>query len=75
MSHKPKRPVNLILAAQILTAGESIDEEKMLKAAMSTLPQESLHLLVAVDPRNLFTSLSTKRSSIGYSIRANVNAV
>lgn len=74
-SHKSKRPVKSVGAAEILAASEAIDEEKMLKMAMSLLLFNNIPLLVALDSRDLFTSLSTQRNSVDKSIRADVNVI
>lgn len=75
MIHKSKRPVKSIGAAEILAAAKAIDEGKILKQAMSTLLGLPIRLIVALDSRDLFTSLSTKRNSVDKSIRAEVNVI
>lgn len=75
MSHKSKRPVKSIGAAEVLAAAEAIDEGKTLKSAMSILLRMPIRLLIALDSRDLFTSLSTQRNSIDKSIRADVNVI
>ena len=75
MSHKSKRPTKSIGAAEILAASEVIDEGKTLKAALSALLMIRVPLIVAVDSKDLYTSLSTRRNSIDKSIRAAVNVI
>ena len=75
MSHKSKRPTKSIGAAEILAASEAIDEGKTLKRALSTLLRITVPLIVAVDSKDLYTSLSTRRNSIDKSIRADVNVI
>lgn len=75
MSHKSKRPVRSIGAAEILAASEAIDEGKTLKTALSTLLAIPVRLIIIVDSKDLYTSLSTRRNSIDRSIRADVNVI
>lgn len=75
MSHKSKRPVKSVGAAEILAASESMDEGKILKKTMTKVLQVPLRLIVALDSRDLFTSLSTQRNSIDKSIRADINVI
>ena len=74
-SHKSKRPVRSIGAAEILAVGEAVDEGKTLKSAVSTILGINVKLLVATDSKDLFNSLSTQRNSIDKSIRADVNLI
>lgn len=64
MSHKSKRPVKSTEAAEILAAAESIDEGQILKQALPVVLHLELQLLIAVDSRDLITSLSTQRNFI-----------
>lgn len=75
ISHKSKRPVRSIAAAEILAAFEVIDEEKTLKTALSNLLLIPVLLVIIVDSKDLYTSLSTRRNSIDRSIRADVNYI
>ena len=74
-SHKSKRPVKSVGAAEILAASEAIDEGKVLKQALSTLLGIPLRLIIALDSLDLFTALSTQKNSIDKSIRADVNVI
>lgn len=75
MSHKSRRPVRSILAAEVPAAPESIDEAKVLKAALSLLLGIKVKLLLIVDSRDLYTSLSTRINSIDRSMCADVNVI
>lgn len=74
-SHKSKRPVKSIGAAEILAAGEAIDEGKVLAKAYEVLLGMNIDLLIAVDSKDLFETLSTCRNSIDRSIRADVSVI
>lgn len=75
ISHKTKRPVKSVPAAEILAASESIDEGKLLKKAYSELINVEVKLIVCVDSKDLFTSLSTQRLSLDRSIRGDVSSI
>lgn len=68
MSKMSKHPVKSVGAAKILTAGEAIDEGKILKSVLSILLVAHLRLFVSLGSRNFFSSLSTQRNSIDKSI-------
>lgn len=72
-SHKSKRPVQSIKAAEIVAASEAMDEGKMLKMAMISLLCNCIPLLFALESRNLLMSLSSQRNSVDKSIRADVD--
>ena len=74
-SHKSKRPVCSIGSAEILAAGEAIDEGKVIKRVIGKVHNFNPDLIVVVDSKDLFTSLSTKRDSIDKSIRPDVNVI
>ena len=74
-SHKSKRPVKSIGAAEILAAGAAIDEGKMLVKAYEKLLNVSVAHIVAVDSKDLFTTLSTCRNATDRSIRADVSVI
>lgn len=74
-SHCAKRPVRSIGAAEILAAGESIDEGKMLAATLGAVFNSSIPFEIILDSSDLFTSLSTQRQSIDKSTRADVNVI
>ena len=58
-----------------MAAGEAIDEGKIIAQAYSTLLGYKVNLIVALDSKDLFQSLSTQRNSIDKSIRADVNVI
>ena len=74
-SHKSRRPVRSIGAAEILAVGEAIDEGKILKSVVSSIVNANVKLLVATDSKDLFNALSTQRNSIDKSIRGDVNLI
>lgn len=74
-SHKSRRPVKSIGAAEIMAVGEAIDDGKVLKSALSTILGFKLQLTVITDSKDLYTSLSTQRNSVDKSIRADVNVI
>lgn len=61
-SNKAKGPVRSIGAAEILAAVEAIDEGKMLAKSPSMLFSTHVPLFIALDSKDLFTSLSTHRA-------------
>lgn len=75
LSHKAKRPVKSIPAAEIFAASEGIDEGKTIAKAYSEMLNMYIKLRFAVDSRDLFTSLSTQKNSIDKSIRGDVSCV
>lgn len=75
MSHNSKRPVPSTVAAEILAAAEAIEEGKILKSALSTVFAIKVRLIVAVDSKDLYTTLSTLRNATDRFIRADVNMV
>ena len=75
ISHKSKRPVKSVGAAEILAAGEAIDEGKLLRLALTTILPLNIDFMLVLDSRDLFNSLSTCRNSADRSIRADVNVI
>lgn len=75
MSHKAKRPVRSTAAAEILAAGEAIDEGKMIAHTVSLLFGIKVELIIILDSKDLFTSLSTQKNSIDKSVRADVSVI
>ena len=74
-SRKSRRPVKSIGAAEILAVGEGIDEGKMLRGAFSKLLGIEIDLLVVLDSKDLFDTLSTCRNATDRSVRADVNVI
>lgn len=75
ISHKPKRPVKSVPAAEILAASEGIDEGKTIAKAYSGILGMDIKLPLAVDSKDMFTSLSTQKSSIDKSLRGDVSCI
>lgn len=74
-SHKSRRPVRSIGAAEIIAVGEAIDDGKTLKSALTALLGISVQLVVVTDSKDMYTSLSTQRNSVDKSIRSDVNLI
>lgn len=74
-SRKSKRPVKSIGAAETLSAGEAIDEGKLLAKTFEFLLNVQVPLWIAVDSKDLFTTLSTCRNSVDRSIRGDVSVI
>lgn len=72
ISHKCKRPVKSVLAAESLAAAEAIDEGEQLSKAFSENFRVEVKLLICVDSKELFTYLSTQILSLDKSIRCDV---
>ena len=75
MSHKSKRPVKSVPAAEIFAAAEGIYEGKTVAMAYSELLDVEIKIRVLVDSKDLFTSLSTQKNSIDKSIRGDVRCI
>lgn len=73
--HKAKRIVLSIGAAEILAAGEEIDEGKLLARSVSNLFHVDLLPYVGLESKDLFTLLKTHRNAIGKYLRADVNLI
>lgn len=74
-SHKSKFPVHSTGAAQILAAGEAVDEGKVLRDGVQILMDTTVALWISVDSKGLYTSLSTQRTSIDKSSCADLNII
>lgn len=75
MCEKSRRPTKSTGDAEVLAAGEAIDEGKVLRATFELLLDISIGLIVVVDSKDLYTSLSTQRNCVDRSIRADVNCI
>ena len=75
MSHKSKRPVKSVPAAEILAATEGIDERKTIAKAYSELMDMDIKMQLCVDSKDLFTTMSTQRNSIKRSIRGDFSSI
>lgn len=74
-SHKAKRPVRSIEGTEILGVGEAIDEGKLLARVLSSAYKRKITLAVSFYSKDIFTALSTQQSSLGRSIRSDVNII
>lgn len=74
-SNKSRCPVKSIGAAEILAAGNAVDEAKMLAAAYTALLHVKIDVVVCVDCKDLYDSLSTCHRSADKSIRADVAVI
>ena len=75
ISHKSKRPVKSVPAAEILAASEGIDKGKSIAAAYSEIMDMNIKVRLFVDSKDLSTSLSTQTNSIDRSIRGDVGCI
>lgn len=71
-SHLSKRPVKSIGFAEVLACGDAIDEGKLIAQTYWLLLGHDVHLYVAVDSKDLWSSLSTCRNPEDKSILADV---
>lgn len=71
-SHLSKRPVKSIASAEVLAAGDAIDDGKLIANVYKVLLGIDVHLYVVVDSKDLFSSLSTCRTPEDKSILADV---
>lgn len=74
-SRKAKWPVRSKGAAEILAAGDAIDEVKMLAKTLSHPFDVEVPVFIALVSNDIFTSLSTQRNSIEKCIRADNNVI
>lgn len=51
-----------VTAAEILAAGEAIDKSKIISYAYSKLLDMQIGVRICVDPKDLFSSLSTQKN-------------
>ena len=75
ISHKSKRPVRSTPAAEILAAGEGVDEGKVISCALTEIISIQINTNLIVDSKDLYTSMSTQRNSIDRSIRGDVSTI
>ena len=75
LSHKSKRPVKSVPAAEILASAEAIDEGKSIAHAYSELLGVEVKVHLCVDSKDLFTSLSSQRNYIDRSIRGDAASI
>lgn len=74
-SQKSKRPTKSVGAAETLAAGSAVDEGKVLVRAYQELLDITMDLVVIVDSKDLYDSLSTCRGATDKSIRADVSLI
>lgn len=75
ISHKSRRPVKSTAAAEILAAGEAIDEIVVLRPAIESLYQVKVRTAVLADSKDLYGPLSSQRHPRDKSVRGDVNAI
>lgn len=75
MSHKSKRPVKNVPAAEIFAAPEGVDEEKTITKTYSEILDMDIKLRLTVDSKDIFSSLSTQMNSIIKSIRGDMSCL
>lgn len=75
ISHKAKRPVKSVPAAEIMAASEELDDGKVVVRAYKEILNMEIDSDVCVDSKDLFTSFSTQRNSIDRSIRPDVGSI
>lgn len=68
-------PLRSTDAAEILAAGEAIEKTVLLLEAISTVLQVYVTVVVLLDSKELFSSLSSQRNTIDKSIHGDVNAI
>lgn len=73
--HKAKRPVKWAGAAETLAAGEETDVGKEIVVVYGDLFRATVNLVVTVDSKDLFSTLTSQRQSIHRSIRASIRVI
>ena len=74
-SRKSRRPVRSIADGKLFAVGQGVDGGIMLKRTLSLLLGLFVELIVIIDSKDLYNSLSTQRQSIDHSVRADVNFI
>lgn len=74
-SHKSKRPIKSIGSAEILEAGEAIDDGKTLCHALESFSKMNIALTFAVDSKDLFNTLTTCRNATDKSILGDASVI
>ncbi len=74
-SRKLRRPVKSIASAETLAAGEAIDEGKVTVRAFEDLFGFKIQLSIAIDSKEVFTTLSTCQLASDRSIRGDVGTI
>lgn len=73
--HKARRRVKSIGAAETLAAGDAVDIGKILEKAYATILQGQVDLVIVVDTKDIYTTLSTQRELLDKSIRRDVGVI
>ncbi len=74
-SRKSRQPVKSIGSAEALATGEAIDQGKVLVRAFNELSNLEIDPCIALDSKDLFTTLSTCRLASDRSIRGDVSSI
>ena len=74
-SRKLKRPAKSIACAETLAAGDAIDEDKLIVKALNELLNLNIGLWIAVDWKELFSTMSSCRLGTDRSIRGDVSLI
>ena len=74
-SHLSNRPTKSSGSAETLAAVDAIDDEKLIVDTLNILLTDGIHLFVVVDCKDWFISLSTCRSPVDKSMRADVSLI
>lgn len=74
-SLKAHRPVRSTAAAETIAADEGIDIGKSLASVYSLLLRMPTALIIVVDSKDLFTTLTTQRQSVDRSIRGDIGVI
>lgn len=74
-SHKAHRPERSTDAAETLAAGEGIDTGKIIVKVYKLLLQVKLDLVITVNSKDLYTTLTAQRQSVDRPIRGDVGVL
>lgn len=69
LSHRAIRPVRSIGAAEILAAGDTNADDKIISVCIDALCNTTITLHIVLDTSDMLLSLSTQRTSVDKSIR------
>ena len=74
-SHRSHRPVKSAGSAETIAAAQALDEGKLLKLAMQAVLQIPIELILVVDSKDLFDSLTSCRNATDRAIRGDVSVI
>ena len=74
-SHKSRQPVKSVASAETLASGEAIDKGNALVRTLIERLGIEVNLMLAVDSKDLFSTLSTCRIAADRSIRGDVSSI